>query len=562
MSIEVGKSSVQVRITGTFDPNLYVQNLNHYIQEVATGDLANCTFSFAGASQENGSTTIRLNANNTSSSVVAWPFNVASINTEDSTGQTVGVTSTFLKTTSQGDSQAPILSDIPSELFADIWLQMGHGQTYVDAADSNKTKILNFGSNGTKGYLLNNGLPVDGVSSRKIDYGNGRGWRGPSAAGSTTAGPVIRIPAAHIDIQNDFTIALLYSNRREAKSTSWHNIATFGTLANNALCYVRQRGNTPFSSEIGSVTSYTTSLSNMGKGSLILRRESGVLSVWVDGVKLANSTVWAGAYTLDHCLGGGVNASSAYFGSQIGVFEFCSFSYALADLQIDLMHKHFGVAAKRNVVLFDGQSNNNGQGYFSELGEKDRVQKIVSKYDAFRNARWENAGSSGSTFGPWFEYQRLTNKSVVISGRNGTAISAWIPGNEINLSEQIYDGFAKAWWADPCCLLQVERVFFSQGETDAEASTAGSTYPTRFTDYVAYRRQLANNASLKVTTPLLPTDSTMPYTADVNTAKLSVDSADGNVSTVVLGTGNLHPDNVHIDTQGQIALGTLFAGVA
>lgn len=512
-------------------------------------------YSYATASEVN----LLIAIDNTSGTGIAW-VNLFASNPifSKQSGKDERILST-LELYCAGTLAPTIPKDAPAVMSsARIWLRMGHGETYLDTGS---TKIRNYGLNGVAGYLLCGGAAVGTANCRQIDYGTNRGFRSNVVYGAAT-NPVVRIPLADIATGSDFTVAVLYSNRHQTEANAW---ATLMQLGPNAFgeCVVpcRNFSTTSFSSQIGNTTYADETLCNMGKGSIIFASGSGVLNVYKDERELTATTKTAQTPSADHCFGGGYTGS-VYFSSQAGIFEIIVWNTKLSPAEVATVQKYFELQSTYELDIFDGQSNNNGQGLTSEIPENYVLNNKSRQYDFFRNQKWQSLSSGPTGFGPWLNYQYLTSRDCVIGGRNGTSIAGWLPENDNTLSENIYDSFAKGIWGNKSGTAKFENCFFHQGETDAESGGAAALYSSRLTKYARYRRELMQNPTAKIVTTTLPTDSSLSDLPAVNLAKSSVASGDANMYLIEVPEGMLNVDNIHLNASGQLLIGAEEAALA
>ena len=551
-SILQGKNTYYVVIAESVNAQDYWSGMLQFIFNNASVNPATRAFDYTFLEAERSETETKLvvSINNKANSNYAWNLTTGLVPVRNNQGTYIDVTSTLELHTAGTDSPYLALDEVSSVIKeATIALRMGHNETYLDGG---LTKIRNFGTNGVPGYLLCGGALVDSANCRKVDYGQKRGFRSNAAYLGHTD-PVVRIPQSDFSSSSDFTVAVLYSNRHQTEANAWGTLMQIGPNGGNAVVPVRMKANSAFLSEIGASDYAGETLCNMGRGSLILASGSGSVSVFKDERKLADTTKVSTSPTADHCFGGGYSGAS-YFSSQAAIFEILVWDRKLSDLEVAEVQKHFSVLDTYDLDIFDGQSNNNGQGLASEIPSsvKAALRNTSRQYDHFRNQKWMpiNAGASG--FGPWLNYQYLTSRDCVIGGRNGTSIAGWFPEGDLGISEEIYDSFAKGIWKRKGTPKFTE-CFFHQGETDAESNGAAILYASRFGKYLRYRRELMQNSTARITYPTIPTDSSLIERYEVNDAK-ELYAGEENNRMITVPTNYL-VDGVHLNAAGQLWLG-------
>ena len=461
-----------------------------------------------------------------------------------------------------GPVEPPVDPEEPKEpellSAANVWLKMDHSDAYSELGLS---KIKNHGKNGVKGYLLCGGEAIDSAACRRIDYGIAKGWRSHAVYGLGTD-PVVRIPLADLDLSRDFTVALVYSNRHQTEANAWATLLQLGpNHLGEAVLPCRNFASESFKTQLGSAVLENTTLCNMGKGSIIIQSSAGVVRSFLNDVELPMTTKTMQIPTADHCFGGGFTGST-YFSSQAGIFELIIWDRQLSPKELDELRDHLKIDSSYEVDLFDGQSNNCGSADVDLLPANWNPDNGVKHYDYFRAQSWTTLEVKNTPtlpganigFGPWLAYQHYSRRDVLIGGRNGTSIAAWMPMDETVLSEEIYDTMARGLW-HRSGLPSWGKCFLHQGETDAESLGAAELYEARLRRYLRYRRELIGRSDLKVVTTSLPLDANLLYLDQINQAKEKLASESAALKVIKVPTGMLRDDFIHFTALGQLYIG-------
>lgn len=329
---------------------------------------------------------------------------------------------------------------------------------------------------------------------------------------------------------------------------------------------------------------------------------AGSLRLYLDGLPaatLAGDT----SFTVD-AIGKACPTTSSQQNFKGSLDEVHLLESALGDAQIAQIHRSESLVTRLRIVLIGGQSNTDGQGVNAELPSnlQDPLNDVPMVYKAPDGAGGPGdpdpfpgvvtpitltplrPGLSGnpSCFGPEIrlghmladlyhdepgtrvaiiKYARGATNLAVNWKAGGTATTAGDGAQYLLFQETVNQGMALLAAAYPMATLDLQSMVWMQGESDAMDNSWAAAYQTNLTGFIADVRA-TYGAGLPFVIGRLSTTQTYFDATRLNQVRAAQDAvaaADPRTAIIYTETFGLRSDNIHFNTNGQLAMGDAFA---